>query len=96
MLINKCFKFQIKKLLCKFNYKCASFDIEKNLDDEIRFKDTDKNHMEEWKRKAKEEQENVMRRAHEIVRKRQEEAKRSNKEFLMKMKIPGVKEEPEK
>ena len=41
-------------------------------------------------------QEDHMKRAQEMVKRRQEESKRNNKEFLMKMKIPGVKEDPDK
>jgi hypothetical protein len=96
MLVNKCSKFQIKKLFNKISFKCATMDFEKNLDEDIRIKDKDRNTLDDWKRKTKEEQDNVLRRAQEIVRKRQEEAKRSNKEFLLKMNIPGVKENPER
>jgi hypothetical protein len=96
MLVKKCPKFKIKGLINKFSFKCASMEFEKNLDEDIKLKDKDRNTLEEWKRKTKEEQDNVLRRAHEIVRKRQDDAKKSNKEFLMKMKISGVKEDPER
>ena len=71
--------------------------FEDDLVEEFKMKgNKGKEHLEEWKKKTKEQQENVMRRAQEIVRQRQEEAKRSNKEFLLKMKIPGVNENPDK
>jgi hypothetical protein len=100
MLIKKCFRadlFPNLKFLRSSNKNFTSMEFEENLDDKFKFKDDkDRNRMEDWKKKTQEESENVMRRAHEIVRNRQEEAKRSNKEFLMKMKIPGVKENPER
>jgi hypothetical protein len=37
-----------------------------------------------------------MRKAQELVRKRYEEIRKGNKEYLLKMKIPNVPENPEK
>lgn len=37
-----------------------------------------------------------MRKAQELVRKRYEEIRKGNKEFLLRMKVPNVAENPEK
>lgn len=98
MLFNKFLK-NSKKLnntILKTSRKYFGF-IEDEMDDQIEFKDkTSRQSYEDWKRKTKEAQEDMMKRAHEMVKRKQEEAKRGNKEFLLKMKIPGVKEDPEK
>lgn len=36
-----------------------------------------------------------MRKAHELLKKREEEMKKGNKEFLLKSQVPGVKDKPE-
>jgi hypothetical protein len=96
-MINKSLKFKTTNIYSFFIRKFTKIEYEKNLDEDFTFKDEKgRKQMEDWKKRTQEEQENVMKRANEIVRKRQEEAKRSNKEFLVKMKIPGVNETPEK
>lgn len=100
MLINN-FARKNSKLLKNFmNIKNKQFSatfLEDEEEEEMKFKDKEgREKYEEWKRKIKEDQESQMRRAQEMVRRRKEESKRGNKEFLLKMKIPGVKEEPEK
>jgi hypothetical protein len=95
-------KFKFSNLSTKINHKKFSYNLREDPDDvdgdytiSKGAKEAVDRH-EKWKKKQAEESEAVLKRAHEMVRKRMEEAKRNNKEFLLKMKVPGVAEEPEK
>jgi hypothetical protein len=100
MLINKFVKTILKNsnfIITKNNKKLFSSYFNEDQEEELKFKDKEsRRSYEEWKRKNKLNQDNEMMRIREIVRNRQEESKKSNKEYLLKMKIPGIKEEVEK
>jgi hypothetical protein len=87
-----------QRILTKLtNKNFASFMDDDDVDTKVRFNDArQKDHIEELKRKEREEQENMLRRAHEFAKKRQDDVKKTNKEFLLKMNVPGVKESKEK
>ncbi len=80
------------------NFTIRNFtSFEDELEEQVQYKDKkSREGFEDWKKKTKEMQEEHMRKVQEMVRRRKDESKRGNKEFLMKMNIPGVSEEPEK
>jgi len=79
------------------SYRANFASFMEDLDEEFKFKDkTSRQGYEDWKIKSKDMQDEHMKRVQEMVRRKQEESKRNNKEFLMKMRIPGVNEEPDK
>ncbi len=99
MISNKClFKKNLTLPIYKLVRKNASLDFDdENVDKNLNFTNPkEASRLDEFKQKSDRIQEDLARKADEIVRRRKEEAKKLNKDFLLKMQIPGVKEDPEK